>query len=232
MMQLTTIPRCFRGRSARLTTAMLMLLAAAVGGCKATAGGPSRLQLHSHNGGRIYSQQFSQAYFSETTNGEWEVVLINDGSTKPPAEPGAPLEPDNAAPLRQVVAVRIHWRPPAGVRVDHPSATNSVIDWYVTADSSDPTQDRLHYQGAAFVKIYPDGDVAKVQIRNGQLVLVQSSGSLQDPVGSSSMHGSFVARRNDTMVAAVTAPIRMESLSRVRQAGARQSPAPRNPSGP
>lgn len=214
-------------RQDRIAAVIVSLMLIWGAGC--TSNGPTRLRLHSQGSDRLYSQQFTQAYFSETNAGEYEVVLISDGVEGPPRD-DKPLEATQTAPLRQVVAIRIHWRPPHGTRADHPSATNSVVDWYVIADSTDQTRDRLHYQGAAFVRIYPKEKVAHVVVRSGSLTPLEISGSLSDPVGESSISGSFVAKRNDTMVAAVTTPIRMESLARVRTAGAKQAP-PRSAGG-
>ncbi len=198
-------------------------------GC--TGGGPAQMRIDSVQSDRLFSKQFSQKYFSQTKSGEFEVVLVDDGTTTNRRKQDEPLEATEQAPLRQVVAIRVYWRPPTGTRADHPSATNAVVDWYVIADSADQTRDRLHYQGAAFVKIFPKGNSAKVIVRNGGLTLVESSGALNDPVGDSTISGSFIAKRNDTMVAAVTTPIRMESLARIRTAGAKQPPAARSAAG-
>jgi hypothetical protein len=190
------------------------------------------LRLRSQEGGRLYSQEFEQAYFSETSAGEWEVVLIDNGKADASEVREGPIAPEQSAPLRQVVAIRIHWRPAQGVRADHPSATNSVVDWYVIADSTDQTRDRLHYQGAAFVRIHPNAHTATVSVRMGTLTPVEVSGGMTDPLGNAAISGTFIAKRNETMVAAVTTPIRMESLARVRTAGSRQPPAtPRSAGG-
>jgi hypothetical protein len=187
----------------------------------------SRLRLQSLQSGKHFSQKFPQTYFSETSDGEYEIVLIDDGApAATPKQGDAPLPPEQSAPLRQVVHVRVYWRPPTGTRPDHPSATNAAIDWYVTPGSGTMTEDRLHYQGAGFVQIFPKGDTAKVFIRGAQLAPVEATGEMRDPLGPTMLEGSIIARRNDTMVAAISVPARMESLSRVRQAGSVQPPSP------
>lgn len=209
----------------RKFAAILLPMLALATGC--TSGGPSRLRLHSTGSGHLFSQDFEQSYFSQTSSGEYEVVLVDNGARQRAQRGDKPLKATDAAPLRQVVAIRIHWRPAQGTRADSPSATNAVVDWYVLADSVDQTQDRLHYQGAAFVRIFPNDKTARIVVRNGSLSLLEASGALRDPVGESTIEGDFVAKRNETMVAAVTTPIRMESLARIRTAGAKQPPSGR-----
>jgi hypothetical protein len=132
------------------------------------------------------------------------------------------------------VHIRVHWRPLRGSKPDHPSATNAVVDWYVTAPAGDASQanDRLHYQGAAFVEIDAKNGVAKVRVSKGQVSLVEAVGSLHDPVGRSVLAGTFTARRSETMVAANTAPLRLDAAARaVRPARSVQSPRENIPGG-
>jgi hypothetical protein len=198
-----------------------------------------RLQLRSAQTKQVYAQQFDRAYYSSRGTGEYEIVLVADGdaaAAEPKkTRPGQPLPPSEEAPLRQVVHVRVHWRPLRGTKPDHPSATNAVIDWYVTAPTGDAAQadDRLHYQGAAFVELGTNGHVAKVAITKAQMSLVEAVGSLYDPVGRSVLWGSFTATRNETMVASVTTPLRLEAAAAraVRPARAIQPPRDNAPGG-
>jgi hypothetical protein len=207
-------------------------------GCASKAGTSPRLQLRSSQTRQVYAQQFDTAYFSRGDTGEYEIVLVDDGGadagTAGSAKAGQPLRPSQAAPLRQVVHIRVHWRPLRGTKPDHPSATNAVIDWYVTAPTGDAAQanDRLHYQGAAFVEIGAKDRVAKVRVSKGQVALVEAVGSLHDPVGRSVLSGTFTATRDKTMVAANTAPLRLDAAARAeRPARAVQSPRESVPGG-
>ena len=219
-----------------------LILVASVGllltGCASKAGKPARLQLRSSQTRQVYAQQFEKAYFSRLDTGEYEIVLVDDGDggagQPKPAGARQPLRPSQAAPLRQVVHIRVHWRPLRGSKPDHPSATNAVVDWYVTAPAGDAVyaNDRLHYQGAAFVEIGAKNGLAKVRISKGQVALVEAVGSLHDPVGRSALAGTFTARRNNAMVAANAAPLRLDAAARaVRPAGSTQSPRENVPGG-
>jgi hypothetical protein len=208
---------------------ILVLLFGVAWGCGSPVA--PRLKLESAATGKLYSRDFSQAYFAPATNGEYDIVLIDEESPAPRGSSQKTLQPAQSAPLRQVVAIRVHWRPPHGTRADNPSASNAVLDWYVIGDTADRTQERLHYQGAAFVLVQRKGETAHVTIEKGTLALVDSVGSLSDPVGEARISGTFAARKNDTRVAAVTEPMKIESLARIRPAGAQQPPAPRSAAG-
>jgi hypothetical protein len=195
-----------------------LMCALVAGGCALQDDKSPRLQLRSVQTKQVYAQQFDRAYYSSRGTGEYEIVLVDDEAEKPAAKKakaGQPLTPAEESPLRQVVHIRVHWRPLRGTKPDHPSATNAVIDWYVTAPTGDAARadDRLHYQGAAFVELGTDGNVAKIAITKAQMSLVEAVGSLYDPVGRSVLSGSFTAARNESMVAAVTTPLRMEAAA-------------------
>ncbi len=213
-----------RRRTLVVTALAAALMVAGLGGCgqKQPA---SRLRLRSAQSGKLFSQKFPQAYYSMSSTGEHEIVLVDDGDGARAAKPGRPLQPSASGPLRQVVHIRVHWRPLRGTKPDHPSATNAVIDWYVTAPGGD-SDERLHYRGAAFVEMSPKNGVAKIVVSNGSVELVESTGALRDPVGRSSVSGTFVARRSDARVAAAVAPMRSDDVSAraVRPAGSRQPP--------
>ena len=209
-------------------------------GCALKADKSPRLQLRSMETKQVYAQQFDRAYYSSRGTGEYEVVLIDDGADVTSArgkssKPIDPLPPSQEAPLRQVVHIRVHWRPLRGTKPDHPSATNAVIDWYVTASTGDAVEadDRLHYQGAAFVELASNGEVAKVSITKAQMSLIEVVGSLYDPVGRSVLSGTFTATRNEKFVAAVTTPLRMDAAAAraARPARSVQSPRENIPGG-
>jgi hypothetical protein len=208
--------------------ALVVLVAGAAGGCITGSPSSSQLRLRSVQSGQIFSQKFNQAYYSTAATGEYEIVLIDDGRPTTPSRPAdgsggqkmpQPLEPDETAPLRQVVHMRVHWRPLKGTKTDHPSATNGVVDWYVTAANGVHPDDRLHYQGAAFVELDRNGQLAKIHVSNAQVALVEANGSLNDPIGRSNLTGTIIARRNDAKVAAIIAPLRLDAAtSRARPA--------------
>jgi hypothetical protein len=224
-------------RVSTLSVSAAIICALLVTGCALKGDKSPRLQLRSMRTKQVYAQQFDRAYYSSRGTGEYEIVLIDDGGATgaKSATPGEPLPPAQAAPLRQVVHIRVHWRPLRGTKPDHPSATNAVIDWYVTASAGNASQanDRLHYQGAAFVELGTTGTVAKVTITKAQMSLVDVVGSLHDPVGRSVLSGSFAATRNDAMLLAATTPLRLDAAAArtVRPARSVQSPRENLPGG-
>jgi hypothetical protein len=235
-------------RVSTLSVSAAIICALFVTGCALKGDESPRLQLRSMRTKQVYAQQFDRAYYSSRGTGEYEIVLIDDSgggggsatdAKRKSAKSGEPLPPSQAAPLRQVVHIRVHWRPLRGTKPDHPSATNAVIDWYVTAPAGDATQtnDRLHYQGAAFVELGTTGTVAKVTITKAQMSLVEVVGSLHDPVGRSVLSGSFAATRNDAMLVAATTPLRLDAAAAaaaartVRPARSVQSPRENLPGG-
>ena len=60
--------------------------------------------------------------------------------------------------------------------------------------------DMVHYEGAAFVRLTPDGDSAQITISDGQISPKLIKGEMKDPIGTSRITGSIFAIRNDTRV--------------------------------
>jgi hypothetical protein len=168
-------------------------------------------------------------------------VLIEDGLSPAPEDKKStgPLHAASAAPISQVVCLRVLWQPLRGVKPDTPSATNAVIDWYVRSNDPASRDDQLHYRGAGFVRIDDSGPQARFVIRNARVQLTDSTGRLQDPLGQSLLTGSFTATRNDAMVAATLEALHQHSPGQPADqsippadSAAHQGPPPRAPTGP
>lgn len=220
---------------------LMLLLGGAlplVGGC--ASGKPATLTFEQADGVKTYSQQFSRAYVRQSESGEYDVLLIEDGiapeGTVPAA--GVPIHSAAVAPLKQVVHLRVLWRPQRGTKADHPSATNAVVDWYVCPNDAGHQRDYLHYQGAGFVSIYGSGDRPRIWIRSATVALKNRSGNMVDPLGRSTLSGSFLARRNDALVKTTVEQFRHDLT--VTQASATppafepafDGPPPRSPPSP
>lgn len=220
-------------RIAFCLSAPLLLVLPLLGGCGSKA---ANLTFNSDHNGTQYTQQFRQAVFARAEGGEYDLVLVEDGiGAAPRARSHGPLLSSAAAPLSQTVYIRVLWKPLRGSKPDAPSATNSVIDWYVRATDSGDRGDRLHYRGAGFVTIYDYGDEARFVIRNAHLQLTNASDRLQDPLGASSVTGSFLAIRQDELVASQIKLLQEPSAPpapALPQASAHDGPPPRAPSGP
>src|SRR5690606_1179943 len=149
---------------------------------------------------RQYAQKFNKAYFRQTERGEYDAVLIEDGISTARRSTAGPIQASATAPLNQVVHIRVLWRPLRGSKPDTPSATNAVIDWYVRANDPGGRGDHLHYRGAGFVTIDGSGSEARFAIRSAHLELADGAGSLRDPLGDSSLSGTFIAARRPELV--------------------------------
>ena len=134
-----------------------------------------------------YAQKFEQIYAAKSQQGSWSFVLVSDEASE--AERGTSTD---QAPLRQVVHVKILWRPVNGTGRDT-SCTNAAIDWYVLPDTDDAGGDLLLYQGCGHVTIDPGDKATKVKIRSATLRPSLAQGNLADPLGESRLSGKFVA---------------------------------------
>lgn len=202
---------------------LLVIGSVVLAGCQS---GGAKLMLKSTVADRQYVQTFHQALFSRDSGGEYNVVLIEDGISTAPARRAGPITSSQASPISQVFQIRIRWRPLRGSKPDTPSATNAVIDWYVR--SSDGAGDHLHYRGAGFVAVYDSTTEARFDIRSARVELAGSVGRLRDPLGESTLTGSFVARRNDRLVASILDGLRNDlAAGQSSGVGAHAGPPPR-----
>jgi hypothetical protein len=203
---------------------LLLCLVSMTTGCFS---GSNELTFKSNQTNQIYPQRFNRAFYSKTEDGRYEVVLMENGIVSGGKTKG-PINASTAGPLNQTVQIKVLWKPLHGVKPDAPSATNSVIDWYVqTADSGG---DRLHYRGAGFVSVYEGKSSTTFVIRNAQVALSDSTGRLHDPLGDSSVSGSVEAIRNDGMVNLTIEALRQENTKpQIRQASANDGPPARHP---
>ena len=170
----------------------LLLFAAALAGC--TAASPTLLVQRAETGAS-YDAKFDRAYFSQSADGQIDVVLLSDGQGASPAV-DRPLETSDRQTVRQVVHLRVLWSNPRGIRLDNPSASNATIDWHVIVSP----KDRVSYTGAAWAKADIDGDVAELDIRNATVSISQLSGHTDDPLKRASLSGTFTARRAEATV--------------------------------
>jgi hypothetical protein len=195
--------------------------------------GPPKLVFRSVDSAKMYTQQFQRAYYSKTNDGEYDIVLVEDGITQADSKSNGPLISSPTIPLSQIVHIRILWKAPSGSKPDTPSATNAIIDWYVRASDSPDRLDRLHYRGAGFVIVYESTGTSIFDVRSSQLSLSESKGRLQDPLGTTSVLGSFTATLNDGMVASTLESLNDEpGRMPPSQSSVYQGAPPRSPYGP
>jgi hypothetical protein len=166
--------------------------------------GTATLTLHPQGQNVAFAKTFSHAYVGKDADGSYACVLVSDDAPAVAAASGKSITPADAAPLRQIVHIKVLWRPLNGMR--DTVASNAAIDWYVMSTTGG--DDLLVYQGAGSVILTPDGDHAKVNIRSADLKPALTRGSLKDPIGNANITGAFTAKSNNREMNAVLAGTR------------------------
>jgi hypothetical protein len=170
-----------------LSLSALMLLT----GCAAS--GPE-LAITRDAGGE-YVAHFDRACFSQTTDGQLDLLLIAHGAGSNAAV-NRPLETTNRKAIEQIVHVRVLWQHPRDVKLDNPSASNAMIQWHVIGSP----QDRIVYSGSCWTRIAVDGDTAKVELREASVSISKVVGDMHDPLKRATLEGKLVAQRSDATV--------------------------------
>ena len=169
----------------------------------------STLTLSQVGGNETFTQTFSHAFASQTPDGDYQIVLIQDATeTAPHTDPGQPLTATPLPPVRQIVHIRTLWRPTRGTKPDHPCATNGSIDWYVMGGGTAGATDMVKYEGVGFVTVDPDGDTVEVTVRNASLKPTYRTGAMTDPLGKSRLTGNITARHDPRRVQEVLAEVK------------------------
>ncbi len=212
----------------------LLLLSAlalvALTGCQSGTTPPAVVGLQSDTTGKSFTQNFPQAYFSVTPEGDRDVVLIDEGIPKNITAQHGTIQPVSTIPLRQVMHFKILWDPPHGTQADAPSTTNAIIDWTIRTTDRSGNSDTLRYQGAGFVLTDSSRSEMYLRVRSASLESGQHTGNLIDPIGKCSMSGSFTAYRNDDLVTATIADMREEPVAAIPASTTEGGPPLRMPS--
>lgn len=203
-----------------LVLASVCLLSAMSVGCAAQY---PTLKFTSKEGKGTLEQPFSTAAMTRDKQGDWDVVLVSQGLENPRSfwrragtamnpvrlfrkekTAGKDLSPVAETPVRQVVHIKMHWRPSRGAMPDNPAAANATVRW-VLFGSSEPgsVQDMLEYQGTAFVRPVFGDDGYMLKIREGTLRRSALSGDMLDPLGSAKVEGDIALPDDPATVAGV-----------------------------
>jgi hypothetical protein len=189
-----------------LFSSSLILTSLLLGGCGTTAPALSITQLQSQ---QRYIEKFTQAYVTHNAAGDYEVVLIDDPLDGTDAgDAGQPLAQSAAPSLRQVLHIRLLWRPLPGAKADSPAATNASLHWYVLGGATVEGTSLIHYAGTAFVAVVENGPGAEVTIHNGFLKTVERHGDLIDPLKSFKIDGKFEAVGSDTRLGEIMTDVK------------------------
>jgi hypothetical protein len=157
----------------------------------------------------MHGLQPHQAVYSRSPDGMLDILLVREpvdpGS---PARAGQPLRPAERVPLREIVHVRVFWRPPRGTESDHPAAANSAMTWYFIGVGTAQQQDLLAYEGSGFAAVDPSGKGLSVTIRDAYVRAGPQRGAVADPLGTARLTGRFEARRDEARVQQLLQEIR------------------------
>jgi hypothetical protein len=188
--------------------AAVLLLVLCMAGCSASKG---KVTLHGEQGRTIYAQTFNQAYISNSREGEYDVLLIQDPQTsKAESRGNKPLQPMAAAALRQMVHIHVFWQAQGGSVAKDGVVTNAAIDWYVIAHEASDRPQILHYEGAGYVLLDEGKKTTSVEIRDGSMKKTDLRGDLIDPLGPSRLAGTVKAQRNGPLVRATLSDIKAQ----------------------
>jgi hypothetical protein len=185
----------------------LASLSFVAGGCATN----SRLTLAGTGGDKAFSHTFRQSYLNRNEEGDYQLVLIDDGMdvTMQSGQSGRKsIDPVVVPPVRQVVSIRMYWRPVNGSKSNFPSASNAAVDWYVMGTGGQRETDLIHYQGTGFVQVSRSGDSANVRLANGLLKPVVVRGQMTDPIGPATVIGTIHARFNRQQVQSILAELK------------------------
>jgi hypothetical protein len=158
-----------------------ILLALAGGGCATSTSG--QLTVTSSRS-QTFTQTFAVAYASQDSDGNTDVVLMDDAARA--ALDGQPVR----EPVRQVMHIRVLWKPSRDLHADHTSASNATVHWYVMGTKNNGV---LEYAGTAMVVVEPGEGSTDLSIRTGNFKAVACRGTLRDPLGPASLHGTVRA---------------------------------------
>jgi hypothetical protein len=188
-----------------LPVSMLLLV-----GC---ATGPAVLTLHSNSRDVPFAQMFNEAYASLSEEGMYEFVLVSDGAQPNSAsDPRKPIAPAAQAPLRQVVCIKVLWRPVQFGRSSDPITANATIDWYVMTSTVEGGSDLLHYEGAGYALVNPGDDVTTLDLRTAD-IKPRTVRGMTDPIGPAVVTGKFTAINNPLRVSELQSSTRQRAAA-------------------
>jgi hypothetical protein len=168
---------------------LLLIALVAAAGCSSNQGD---LKLVSMDQKHEFCQKFSRAYVDRSESGDSDIAMVQD-----------------AAP-RQLVHIRVFWSPMAGVKAEHAINANAAVYWCFISDN--PTAPGVvEYTGSGLVEVDDGADGAVVRIRKAWLKEQCCHGMLVDPLGPSTLVGTFHAVHDSVQVKAIMLQIKAAS---------------------
>ena len=166
-----------------------LFLAALATGCSSNQ---NSLKMVGQDGLHDFSQTFSYAYISHNSNGDFDIVMVQDGDENRHDNPGKPLSPDAYALPHQIAHVRVYWNPWHTTKADHPVNTNASVHWYLMGDGNLPS-DVLEYSGTGLAVVDNTKGGATVTIHKAWVKVASQRGHMVDPLGPAMLVGSVHA---------------------------------------
>jgi hypothetical protein len=211
-------------RVTRLTTATprLLLLAAMVGLLFVGSACARRAPVHIESIDVRWTHGIhpTRSIYDLAPDGTYNILIVEDPPTTVPRRPERPLQPAADVPLRQVVHLRVFWRPRRGTEPDHPAAANATVHWYVIGVGTAQGQDMVRYEGTGIVSVYAGQPEANINLQNAYLRVRVEQGRLRDPVGPVVMHGTAQAAYRPQQVEQLLTELRQLSAGRTLSADA------------
>lgn len=154
---------------------------------------------------KVLRQPFGLTAMARDPQGDdYDLVMMSQGLERlRPEEAGEPIGPSKEAPVRQVVYIRIHWRPRPGSRANNPAAANASVRWIIFGTPGEGGDDLIEYQGTAFVRPDFGRTGYTLRIRKGDLRLARRQGEMTDVLGPTDFEGDFFVKDDPYTVASV-----------------------------
>jgi hypothetical protein len=174
---------------------MVAGLLALAGGCHS---GPE-VRVTSVDGSRELRQPFDRVFVEQSQDGTYRIVMSCQGDDRQNRSgAGDNLEPQEKIPVRQVMVLKVNWRPRRGFQYDHPAGANASVRWLLLGASPDPAVvDYIEFEGTALVRVRRESASSfAVEISNGYLQPVVTRGQMINSLSESTFEGHFAASDN------------------------------------
>ncbi len=162
-----------------IITLALFIIAIGLAGCKSF--GPMRIKPIASSIGAALRPDFTSGYYRVSRDQAYHFILF--ASSKAP----------NGGTVRQVMILRVFWKPIPGVTPILHTAINTTIRYLIfTPDGCGM------YQGAGFVRLHNSSHARRMHasLVDGDLRLSGASGYFTDALGPSRITGDFTAIRS------------------------------------
>ncbi len=181
------------GMKQRYTIALILLIAiAGISGCKSF--GPMRIKPVTSTTGATLRPDFTASYYRVSRDKAYHFILAS--ATKVPG-----------GEIRQVMILRVFWRPIPGVTPILSTAINTTIRYLIFTPNGCGM-----YEGAGFVRLHNGSHARRMHasLVDGDLRLTGASGYFTDALGPARITGDFTALASKEKTVALTLRIKRQ----------------------